>query len=140
MPRARSNGGGRPRLTDRERACFEAGIKLGGLFHQFVGTPVSSRTARTLARAMEQAVALQPYVTRVKVRVDPDQGPPSGTGRYGYHYLTAEMIRAEVAVQVGGTSVLARLAYRKDLRYPLMELLPDGGPREPSSRGRRGSG
>ena len=31
--------------TDRENAVFEAAIKLGALYHQFVGTPISRATA-----------------------------------------------------------------------------------------------
>ncbi|MDD1753617.1 MAG: dihydroneopterin aldolase family protein, partial [Methanotrichaceae archaeon] len=34
--------------TNREIAAFEAGIKLGALYHQFVGVPVSAGTAPTL--------------------------------------------------------------------------------------------
>ena len=26
----------------KERACFEAGIKMGTIYHQFVGTPFTS--------------------------------------------------------------------------------------------------
>ncbi len=134
MPRGRPGTPRPARVTDREQACFEAGIKLGGLFHQFVGTPVSPRTARSLARAMEKAVSLQPYVTEVHVFLDPRRGPRSGTGRFGYRYLTGEMIRAEVSVQVRGVAVRARLAYREDLRYPLMEVLP-GAPRRGAPSG-----
>lgn len=35
-------------LSDRERAVFEGGISLGALFHQFVGTPVSEKTKKSL--------------------------------------------------------------------------------------------
>ncbi|MEE9268050.1 MAG: dihydroneopterin aldolase family protein, partial [Thermoplasmata archaeon] len=31
--------------TDAERAAFEAGIKLGSIFHQYVGAPVSPENA-----------------------------------------------------------------------------------------------
>ena len=138
MRRKASGTSGERGLTEREQALFEAGIKLGGLFHQFVGTPVSGRTARTLARAMEEAVSLQPYVESVHIQLDPRRGPPSGTGRFGYRYLTAEMIRAEVRVRVGPTGVRARLSYREDLRYPLMEVLPHRG--DASSPGATRSG
>jgi len=30
-----------PDLTDRERACFESGIKLGALYHILCGIPIS---------------------------------------------------------------------------------------------------
>ena len=31
-----------PEITSRERACFEAGIKLGALYHILCGIPISS--------------------------------------------------------------------------------------------------
>ncbi len=139
MRRKRPGIAREPGLTERERALFEAGIKLGGLFHQFVGTPVSRSTARTLARAIEEAVSLQPYVEEIHVQLDPRRGPPSGTGRFGYRYLTAEMIGAVVLVRVGQTSVRARLSFREDLRYPLMEVLP-GRPGGAPLRGHPRSG
>ncbi|MFH0966806.1 MAG: dihydroneopterin aldolase family protein, partial [Methanobacteriota archaeon] len=40
-------------ISDRERAAFEAGIKLGALYHQWVGTPVSRESANSLKLAME---------------------------------------------------------------------------------------
>ena len=34
--------------TERERALFEAGIKMGTIYHQFVGTPVNLDTVESL--------------------------------------------------------------------------------------------
>ena len=34
--------------NERERAGFEAGIKLGALYHQWVGTPISQDSAESL--------------------------------------------------------------------------------------------
>ncbi len=101
---------------------FEAGIKLGGIFHQYLGIPVASRTAASLARTIEAAVALQPFVTGVQIRIVPRRAGPSGRGRFGYHYLTAEMIDARVELTDGRAHVVARLVYRADLRYPLMRV------------------
>ena len=39
-------------VNDRDRAVFEAGIKLGALYHQFVGTPISVDTIDNLARTI----------------------------------------------------------------------------------------
>lgn len=109
-------------LTRREALLFEAGIKLGGIFHQYLGIPVSTRTAPSLSRTIEAAVALQPFVTQVRVRIVPRRAGPSGRGRFGYHYLTAEMIEARVTLADGRARVVARLVYRADLRYPLMRV------------------
>lgn len=109
-------------LSAREALLFEAGIKLGGVFHQYLGIPVSSRTAPGLARAIESAVALQPYVATVDVRIDPARGGPVGPGRFAYRYLTPEMLSVRVRLRDGPTEVVARLEHRGDLRYPLMSV------------------
>lgn len=106
--------------SNGEQALFEAGIKLGGLFHQFIGVPVAPSSAPSLARAIEKAVGLQPYVRQVRVKIDPEKGGKTGTGRFGYRYLTAEMLDVELTIVVKGVPVLAELHYRTDLRYPLM--------------------
>jgi len=109
-------------LTRREALLFEAGIKLGGVFHQYLGTPVSPRTAPSLAGAIEAAVGLQPFVRSVRVRIDPRRAGPPGRGRFAYHYLTAEMLDVTVELVDGPLTVEARLKYRPELRYPLMSV------------------
>lgn len=112
----------RATLTLREALLFEAGIKLGGLFHQYLGTPVGPTTARSLARTIESAVGLQPYVRSIRVRIDPERGGPLGRGRFAYRYLVAEMIRVRLELADGPVSVTARLEWRPDLAYPLMSI------------------
>lgn len=109
--------------SEREQALFEAGIKLGGVFHQFIGVPVSTRTSKSLSHAMEEAVGLQPFVSLVRVKIDPNRSGEPGSGRFGYKYLTAEMLDAEVTITVGSARVRARLAFRADLNYPLMRVV-----------------
>lgn len=123
-------------LSRREALLFEAGIKLGGVFHQYVGTPVSASTAAGLATTIAAAVRLQPYVVDVTVRVDPRVGGPTGPGRFGYRYLTAEMLDVTVELRDGPLRLVARLAYRPDLRYPLMRVvaLTAAEPSAPSAR------
>jgi dihydroneopterin aldolase len=113
----------RAELTPREALLFEAGIKLGGVFHQYLGMPVSNRTAPELAHTIEQSVGLQPFVAGVRVRIDPTRGGPLGTGRFGYHYLTAEMLDVRVRLVDDPIEVEVHLAYRKDLHYPLMSVV-----------------
>lgn len=113
----------RAALTPREALLFEAGVKLGGVFHQFVGMPVATETADGLARTIERAVRLQPFVKDVHVAIDPARGGPTGAGTFAYHYLTPEMMRVEVTLQDGHTTVVATLEHRADLNYPLMSVL-----------------
>jgi dihydroneopterin aldolase len=121
------------RLSPRETLLFEAGIKLGGIFHQYLGIPVGPSTAPALARAIEAAVRLQPYVRSVRVRLTPSRGPPLGSGRFAYRYLTPEMMEVTVELADRGVAVEARLRHRPDLRYSLMDIVRVG----PSRRGRR---
>jgi dihydroneopterin aldolase len=109
-------------LSRREALLFEAGVKLGGVFHQYLGTPVSPATAVSLARTIGRAVRLQPYVRTAVVRIDADRGGRRGRGPFGYRYLTAEMLTVEVTLSDGTVTVRARLAHRPRLRYPLMTV------------------
>ena len=104
-----------------ELAAFEAGIKLGALYHQFVGTPVSPETAGSLEKAIEDAVSRQPYVARVRVRISVDK-LRSKLGPYGYAELSGDMLSALVEVRVGEASATARLEYDEERGYPLMSL------------------
>jgi dihydroneopterin aldolase len=127
----------RARLGPREALLFEAGIKLGGIFHQYLGIPVSARTAPGLARAIERAVSLQPYVRSVRVRLELARGGPLGRGRFGYRYLTGEMLDVRLVLAEGPVSVRARLAQRPDLRYPLMSVEAVGPGADRARRARR---
>jgi len=130
-------------LSRREALLFEAGIKLGGVFHQYLGIPVSRRTAAGLARTIENAVRLQPYVKDVRVRLRPSGGGRLGRGRFAYRYLMAEMLEVVVTLEDGPLRVRARLAHRDDLAYPLMrvEAASGGAPTiTPAGRGGRRRG
>jgi dihydroneopterin aldolase len=112
----------RAALSRREALLFEAGVKLGGVFHQYLGIPVSAGTARELARTIRRAVALQPYVTHVSVRIRPEFGGPLGRGRFAYRYLAPPMLDVTVVLHDGPVTVTARLRHRPELRYPLMSV------------------
>jgi hypothetical protein len=104
----------------REIAAFEAGIKLGALYHQFVGAPVSIRTASRLELAMQESISLQPYVTEVEVRINREMLQENV---FGYGELQGRMIFAEVVIDYQGEVVRARLEYDAEKDYPLMKLL-----------------
>jgi len=129
----------RARLSRREALLFEAGVKLGGLFHQYFGMPISTRTAAATARTIERAVALQPFVVSVHAAIDPARGGPLGRGRFAYRYLTPEMIDVRIRLRDGPEEVEARLAHRPDLRYPLMSVERVGAARPVRKRPGRSS-
>lgn len=105
-------------MTDADagqKACFEAGIKLGALYHQFIGTPVSRDSVESLETAIEESVLNQRYVESATVSikdVEPNQ--------YGYTELSGTMLSVEVVVETGEARVRAVLEETDG--YPLMEV------------------
>ncbi|MFW6152787.1 MAG: dihydroneopterin aldolase family protein [Halobacteriota archaeon] len=103
----------------REAACFEAGIKLGTLYHQFVGTPVAPETAPGLARAMGDAIERQPACRAAEVTLDVDR-IEADRNRFGYTDLRGYHIEAEVLIEHDQVRVVAELALEEG--YPRMRL------------------
>jgi len=112
--------------TDKDRAAFEAGIKLGSILHQFVGTPVTPRSARDLERAIESATRSQPLVEDVRVRIDRKRLRVRGP--YRYATVSEDVLVAEVAIRVGRAHAVGVLRYVPSLDYPLMYLKEIRGP------------
>ncbi len=112
--------------TDRDRAAFEAGIKLGAIAHQYVGTPLTPANVESLERAIEAATRIQPLVERVRVRIDRERLTLRGPYRYGV--LTEDLLNIEVAVRVGDAMAIGALRYVSELDYPLMYLKDIGAP------------
>jgi len=102
-------------------ASFEAGIKLGALFHQFIGAPVSKENVEILEKAMESCMKLQPYVVEAEVIIDREK--LKAVSDFGYTTLSPEMLKARVLVEFEGERVEAVLEWDEKLRYPLMKLL-----------------
>ncbi len=103
---------------EREQAVFEAGIKLGAIYHQFVGTPVSPGTASSLETAIEKSIGLQPYVAEIHVSLDT---AAMTLNIFGYSELKGTMISADLVTRVGRASCHARLKTKGE--YPLMEIV-----------------
>ncbi len=103
---------------DRDQAIFEAAIKLGALYHQWVGTPVSPSTASTLESAIQESVSLQPFVADIHISLDRSQ--MSGN-IYGYSELKGTMFNVDLITKVGTSCCHARLQRKGD--YPLMEIV-----------------
>ncbi|AEK19134.1 hypothetical protein GYY_01235 [Methanococcus maripaludis X1] len=101
-------------LSDRERAVFEGGISLGALFHQFVGTPVSKKTKKSLEIAMSESLKNQPFIEDVSVSI-------VGIIEDGkYVSLTGEMLDVSLTVKTEQNRAFLKLKYIKELDYPLM--------------------
>jgi dihydroneopterin aldolase len=112
--------------TDRDRAAFEAGIKLGSILHQYIGVPLTRANAAALERAIEAATRVQPLVQKVRVRIDRKRLRLRGPYRYGI--LSEDLLRVEVTVRVGESTATGVLRYVPKLDYPLMYLKAIGRP------------
>jgi hypothetical protein len=104
--------------TDRDQAIFEAGIKLGALYHQWVGTPISPLTAEVIEEAIELAVGLQPFVEEITVRLNTRRMTPN---EFGYSELTGLMFDVEIVTRYRDATCRARLSPDGD--YPMMSIL-----------------
>ncbi len=107
--------------TASERAAFEAGIKMGTIYHQFVGTPLSMENVEYLERAIEESVKVQPFVKDVKVRIDRTRIRKK-SGFYKYLTLRGEMLNIELEVQYEDKIAICKLEYVEDMNYPLMYI------------------
>jgi hypothetical protein len=105
----------------RERAAFEAGIKLATVYHQFVGTPFNSESILCLEKSIEEAIKVQPYVESAEIHIDRSVLKEGGD-RYSYVSLEGTMIDAIVVISLNGVKVTAEMRYDKELDYPLMYI------------------
>ena len=107
--------------TDAQQACFEAGIKFGSLYHQFAGTPVSPESARSLERAMAEAIENQPFCESVDVSVLDDRIREVIDHDEGYAELTGRLLDVEMRVAYEGVTVRTRMAMEDG--YPRMKIV-----------------
>ena len=106
------------KCSDRDRALFEAGIKMGTVYHQFVGTPVDRTNVKKLEDAIGASIKVQPFVESAKVKIIMNAKERNDT--YDYVSLTGEMIAAVIKIKVNGAAVTAEMRYSEELGYPLM--------------------
>jgi len=105
--------------TDSERAAFEAGIKLGTIYHQFVGVPLSVQNVGTLEKAIESGSRVQPFVEDVSVRIDRTKLKDK-RGQYDYVSLTGDMLDVTLVVKYKTARVRASMKLIEEMNYPLM--------------------
>ncbi len=105
--------------TDRERAIFEAGIKLGTIYHQYVGVPINLSNLESLENAIIESVKVQPFVESASVTIDPEIVEKK-QGIYKYITLSGEMLNVEVKIRYKDATVRAFLRYIPEMDYPLM--------------------
>jgi len=107
-----------PKVTERERAAFEAGIALGMVIHQFTGIPVRfPEQVKLLERVIEYAIMSQPFKKKSAVRVSIEI--PSSRSPYAYTTLRSKNLDVTLTVEYGKAVVKARLHYIPELDYTL---------------------
>ncbi len=109
-------------INERDKAVFEAGIKLGALYHQFVGTPISLETADALERTIEDSIALQPHVRSVSVSIDREMVEKKLNPEFNYCELEGRMLHVTLQIIYKNTIAQAELAYDEEKDYPLMSM------------------
>lgn len=107
--------------TAPQRACFEAGIKFGTLYHQFAGTPITPASAPSLARAMEAAIENQPHCVAVTVEIAEERlAAAVADGPASYVEFTGRYADVEIVVEREGYRVTTAMTLEDG--YPLMRV------------------
>lgn len=112
----------REKVTDRDTALFEAGIKLGALYHQFTGSPVNLDTVSSLEQAIQESISVQPYVEDISVKINRDLLKSKLNGEFGYTELQGPMLDVKITVKFGSVKVKVGMEYFPELNYPLMKI------------------
>lgn len=109
-------------ISDRERACFEIGIKLGALYHILCGLPISSnpRVIESIEKGIEESISCQPYVKSVKININRDKIQGSKETEFDYDELSGILIGATVVLEFNSVEVTAKVKWIEELKYPLM--------------------
>ncbi|MFX1500380.1 MAG: dihydroneopterin aldolase family protein [Promethearchaeota archaeon] len=113
-----------PELTERERACFEAGIKLGALYHILSGIPIQNneKIIKSIEKGIESAIACQPFVKSVKIQLDRAKILGQKDTEFDYDEISGKIIKAEIFIEYESVKVVAKVEWKDELDYPLMYI------------------
>jgi len=107
--------------SEGERAAFEAGIKLGTIYHQFIGTPISMRNVDLLEKTIAEGTRIQPFVKDAEVHIEREK-LRSKRGEFDYDSLSGEMLSVRLEIAYGGVQLTARMQNIPEIHYPLMYI------------------
>ena len=101
MPKVNENIYFSSDLSERERACFETGIKLGALYHILCGIPVQKdeKILQSIERGIESAISCQPFVKSVKISLDREKISGNKESEFDYDEIDAKIIQAEINIE-----------------------------------------
>jgi len=109
-------------INNRDRAVFEAGIKLGALYHQFVGTPINVGMIDGFSRIIEESIGVQPYVRSISVTIDREMVEKKQNPGFGYCELEGRMLHINIQVLYKNVIAHAQMCYDEENDYPLMSI------------------
>ncbi|MFW9826313.1 MAG: dihydroneopterin aldolase family protein [Candidatus Thorarchaeota archaeon] len=111
-----------PDLSERERACFETGIKLGALYHLLCGIPIQNNenVITSIEKGIESAISCQPYVKYVKIHLNREKIIGKKESEFDYDEITGRIIQAEITIEYESVNVIAKVEWVDELEYPLM--------------------
>ena len=109
-------------INIRERACFEAGIKLGAIYHILSGIPISSdeNIITSIEEGIESAISCQPYIKNVKINLNRDKIIGKKNTEFDYDEITGKIIQTELTLVFESVEIVAKIQWIEDLKYPLM--------------------
>ena len=109
-------------INDRERACFEVGIKLGALYHILCGMPISSnpRVIESIEKGIEASISCQPYVKSVKININRNKIQGTKATEFDYDEISGTLIAATVVLEFDSIEITAKVEWIEELQYPLM--------------------
>ena len=109
-------------INDRERACFEIGIKLGALYHILCGMPISSDPSiiESIENGIEASISCQPYVKSVKINIVREKIQGDKSTEFEYDEITGNLIAATVILEFNSVEITAKIEWIEELKYPLM--------------------
>ncbi len=105
--------------TDSERAAFEAGIKLGTVYHQFVGAPLSKHNVEVLEKSIAEGAKVQPFVKDAHVTIDRSKLREKNT-EFDYVTLSGDMLDVCLVIKFKDVEVVCEMKHIKEMDYPLM--------------------
>jgi hypothetical protein len=109
-------------INNRDRAVFEAGIKLGALYHQFVGTPINVDMIDGLSRVIEESIGVQPFVRSISVTIDREMVEKKQNPGLGYCELEGRMLHISLQVLYKNVIAHVQMIYDEENDYPLMSI------------------
>ncbi|MHA1338763.1 MAG: dihydroneopterin aldolase family protein [Promethearchaeota archaeon] len=109
-------------ISDRERAIFELGIKLGALFHIAMGIPISKdkTVIKAIEEGLKQSIECQPYVKKVKINILEEHIQGSKKHEFDYSIISPKNLKVEIELEYKNIKVSGIIKWIDKLNYPLM--------------------